>query len=202
MMVAETRAAAVTVLKACPEPRLRIFCVPYAGAGASAFRAWAGALPADLELISLQPPGRDRRISEPLSTSLSETVAGLVSDIVDLLDVPFAFFGHSMGALMAFEAARELRRRALPGPVHVIVSGIRAPRTPRRTPQLHRLPDAELVAELRRGGGPPPAGGGRETSAEFTARRFAGGHLYPVTNPAALIDALRTTLARYPRVPA
>jgi len=134
---------------------MRVFCVPYAGAGASAFRAWPNTFPDDIELCSLQPAGRERRIAEPLAVSMPDIVNPLVSDIVDLLDVPFAFFGHSMGALVAFEATRELARRNLGQPVHLIVSGVRAPRTIRRTPELHRLPDAQRVAELRRLGGTP-----------------------------------------------
>lgn len=252
MNVAGTRAPAVSIFKARPAPRLRVFCLPYAGAGASAFRLWDREFPDHVELISLQPPGRERRISEPLSGSVPDIVAMLATDIADLLDLPFAFFGHSMGALLAFEAARELRRRNLPGPVHVVASGMRAPQTPRRTRELHGLPDEQLVAELRRLGGTPDqvfaepellalvlpalradltacetydyrpepplacpisawrgttdrevnddelAAWRRETAAGFSMRRFAGGHLYPVTAMPVVTAALVATLARYP----
>jgi medium-chain acyl-[acyl-carrier-protein] hydrolase len=71
---------------------------------------------------------------------------------------PFALFGHSFGALLAFEIARELRRRGAPGPDHLFVSGRRAPRLPEPAPPLHGLPDAEFVAEIRsRFDGIPPA---------------------------------------------
>src|SRR5712692_10033670 len=79
-------AGAVTVLKARYHPRMRVSCVPYAGAGASAFRAWPNTFPDDIELCSLQPAGRERRIAEPLAVSMPDIVTPLVSDIVDLLD--------------------------------------------------------------------------------------------------------------------
>jgi medium-chain acyl-[acyl-carrier-protein] hydrolase len=65
------------------------------------------------------------------------------------LDVPFAFFGHSMGALVAFELARELRRRAWPGPMRLAVSGHQAPHRPDPDPPVAHLPDAEFIEEMR-----------------------------------------------------
>jgi medium-chain acyl-[acyl-carrier-protein] hydrolase len=71
------------------------------------------------------------------------------------LDVPFALFGHSLGALVSFELARQLRKLGLPDLVHLFVSGHRAPQIPRPGPLTHQWPDAEFVAELRRLNGTP-----------------------------------------------
>jgi surfactin synthase thioesterase subunit len=91
-----------------------------------------------------------------LLPALAPIVSSFAEAVAPLMDVPYVLFGHSMGALVGFELARDLRRRGLPEPMHVIVSGFRAPHLPRRTPELHRLPDSALVTELRRLGGTPP----------------------------------------------
>jgi medium-chain acyl-[acyl-carrier-protein] hydrolase len=133
-----------------------LFLLPFAGAGASAFRAWPAALPPDIEIYALQPPGRENRIAEPPLGSLMELVGALADDISGLILEPFAFFGHSMGALVAFELSRELRRRGQNEPAHLVVSGFRAPHLPARQPLLHQLEDDRLVAELKGLGGTPP----------------------------------------------
>jgi medium-chain acyl-[acyl-carrier-protein] hydrolase len=148
-------ARAVVRLRRSREPRLRLLCLPFAGGGASAFRGWPETLPPGVEVVALQLPGREGRIAEPAFRSLEPVVESLADATDGLLDVPFVLFGHSMGALLAFELARSLRRRDLALPAHLVVSGARAPHLPRRTRELHRLPDMALVAELRRLGGTP-----------------------------------------------
>lgn len=138
-----------------PGARLRLFCFPYAGAGASVYRSWRETLPAGVELCPVQLPGRERRIREPPRTRLPVLVGELGDALRSLLELPFAFFGHSMGALLAFELARELRRRGGPRPVHLFVSGHQAPRLPAPHPPVHHLPDGEFLAEIRRLNGTP-----------------------------------------------
>jgi len=92
-----------------PDARLRLFCFPYAGGGASVFYAWAEGSP-QMEVCPVQLPGRESRLSEPPFTRLPPLVQALASDIRTHLDKPFAFLGHSMGATIAFELARELAR--------------------------------------------------------------------------------------------
>jgi medium-chain acyl-[acyl-carrier-protein] hydrolase len=133
-----------------------LFLLPFAGGGASAFRAWPAALPSDIEIYALQLPGRENRITEPPFGSLPDLVRELANDISGLTREPFAFFGHSMGALVAFELSRELRRRGQNEPVHLVVSGFRAPQLPPRQPPLHHLADASLADELKGLGGTPP----------------------------------------------
>ncbi|MBB4637945.1 thioesterase II family protein [Longimicrobium terrae] len=140
-----------------PRARLRLFCLAHAGGGASAFRGWADALPAEVEVCPVQLPGRENRIGEPAITRMEPLIDALLPAVAPYLDLPFALFGHSNGALIAFELARRLRAEGRPGPVHLFASGRRAPdRSSGREPTSH-LPDAEFLADLHRLGGLPDA---------------------------------------------
>jgi medium-chain acyl-[acyl-carrier-protein] hydrolase len=132
-----------------PAAPARLFCFPHAGGAASAYFGWGRALP-ELEVVSLQIPGREGRMREPLLVDSSILVTRLADALETRLDRPYFFFGHSMGALMAYEVALELRRRQCPLPSHLYVSGRRSPTLPDPCVQLHRLPDRELVRELNR----------------------------------------------------
>lgn len=147
-----------TVPKPNPAARLRLFCFPFAGGSATFFRSWAEQFPPDLqyrtELCAVRFPGHERR-NEPLFTRLAPIVDMLRPAVAAYASLPFAFFGHSMGALVSFELARELRRRRMQGPVHIIVSGHRAPHLPDPNPAFHRLPDPEFLTALRKYGGTP-----------------------------------------------
>lgn len=141
--------------KPSPQARLRLFCFPYAGGGVSIFRAWSDTLPADVEVCPLQFPGRGTRLMEPPFTQLSPLVQALAEALFPLLDKPFAFFGHSLGALVSFELARRLRRRYAVQPVRLFISADRAPQIPNRDPAIHSLPEGEFLTELRRLKGTP-----------------------------------------------
>lgn len=138
-------------------PRLRLFCLPYAGGGASAFRLWGERLPWEVEVCPVYLPGREHRLREPAFTRLTLLVEALAEELWPALDVPFALFGHSMGALISFELTRYLRRNALPMPVQLFVSAHRGPQLPMRRAPAHNLPDDELIDLLRRFGGTPQA---------------------------------------------
>jgi len=138
-----------------PQARLRLFCFPYAGTGDSIFRTWPDGLPADVEVCPVQFPGRGTRLMETPFTQLSHLVQALAQALVPLLDKPFAFFGHSMGALVGFELARQLRRQSGVQPVRLFVSAARAPQIPHRDRPIHALPEGEFLAELRRLNGIP-----------------------------------------------
>src|SRR5205085_7998711 len=100
----------VTIPRPNPAARLRLFCFPDAGAGASVFFTWPSQLPPDVELAAVQPPGREARLSETPYSDMMELVEKLGEVLEPHMNVPFAFFGHSNGAIMAFELARRLRR--------------------------------------------------------------------------------------------
>jgi medium-chain acyl-[acyl-carrier-protein] hydrolase len=138
-----------------PQARLRLFCFPYAGTGASIFRTWSDGLPADVEVCPVQFPGRGTRLMETPFTQLSPLVDALAQALVPLLDKPFAFFGHSLGALVGFELARQLRRQSGAQPVRLFVSADRAPQIPHRERPIHALPEGEFLVELRRLNGIP-----------------------------------------------
>jgi surfactin synthase thioesterase subunit len=135
-----------------------LFCFPHAGVGAAIFRLWPADLPAELEVCGVQLPGRTTRMAEPAVTSLASLVDAISRAITPCLDIPFAFFGHSMGAVLAVEVTRTLAAGGLPLPRHLFVSGRRPPHVPDPESPLRGLSDPEFVAEInRRYGGIPPA---------------------------------------------
>jgi medium-chain acyl-[acyl-carrier-protein] hydrolase len=129
---------------------MRLFCFPYAGSGGSVFHAWGGDFPAEIEVAAAVLPGREQRAKEPPETNLMRLVGRLAESLSPVLDRPFAFFGHSLGALTAFELTRELRRRGLPIPRHLFVAARPAPQDPPPDGPLHQLPHDEFVAEVCR----------------------------------------------------
>jgi medium-chain acyl-[acyl-carrier-protein] hydrolase len=141
-----------------PDAPLRLFCLPYAGGAASVFFSWAGALPDGIDLCLVELPGRAGRITEPPFRRIAPLVEATAAALEPYLDRPFALFGHSMGALVAFELARLLRRRGAPLPAHLFVSGASAPRPrlPAGRP-MYSLPTPEFVAKLREFNGTPEA---------------------------------------------
>lgn len=138
--------------------RLKLFCLPYAGGGASIFRLWSRSLPAQVEVVPVQYPGREGRIMEKPFDRVELLVDALLAAIRPQLDdKPFAFFGHSLGGLTSFVLTRRLRREGAPPPLHLFVSGFRAPQLPDRDPPIYHLPEPEFISELRRLNGTPEA---------------------------------------------
>ena len=128
---------------------VRLFCFPYAGGDAQVYRAWSRHLPPSVEVLAARLPGRGLRIKEAPFRDLVPVVAAVASAATPYLDRPFAFFGHSMGALISFELARLLRERGVRGPAHLFVSGCRAPQLRGGEPITYDLPDAEFIEYLR-----------------------------------------------------
>ena len=143
-------------LNANPDARFRLFCFPYAGGNPAIFREWVGALGGRAELFTMQLPGRGARFSEAPLRSAGLIVHHLANAILPLMDRPCIFFGHSNGALLCYELARELARRGEPGVEHVVVSAKRAPHLARLGPVVFDLPDAEFIDVLRDYEGTPP----------------------------------------------
>jgi medium-chain acyl-[acyl-carrier-protein] hydrolase len=134
---------------------MRLFCFPYAGGGASIFRGWAEQLPKYLEVCPVQLPGRGGRMMESPFCSLGPLIEALTQAMLPYLDIPFTFFGHSMGAIICFELARQLRRRLLPEPLHLFASGRNAPQIREEGPFDYDLPDPEFIEKLRGLNGTP-----------------------------------------------
>jgi medium-chain acyl-[acyl-carrier-protein] hydrolase len=134
---------------------LRLFCFPYAGGAANVFHQWSSLLPPSIEVCAVQPPGRGSRLLEEPFTDLVELVRAAAGALLPYMDRPFALFGHSMGALVAFELARLLRREWLRGPLCLFVGGRCAPQIPETRPPLHALPEPQLLKELELMNGTP-----------------------------------------------
>ena len=129
---------------------LRLICLPFAGGSSAVYHRWRPFVPSEIDLVPLSLPGREGRISEPLATDLRQLAGQFAADMPPIFDRPFALLGHSLGAWLAFELAQELRRRADPPPLALVIAACPPPHQPLRDPTLHRLPDAELVAEVSR----------------------------------------------------
>ncbi|HET6976592.1 MAG TPA: alpha/beta fold hydrolase [Pyrinomonadaceae bacterium] len=143
----------------CPKPnpraRMRLFCFPYAGGRAAIFRTWPDELPPEIEFYAIELPSRGKRIRESPITRMEPLVRGIAGAVEPLLDKPFCFFGHSMGALTSFELARLLRRERRPQPSYLFVSGSAAPQIPDAHPCTYDLPEPEFLDVLRRLNGTP-----------------------------------------------
>ena len=134
---------------------IRLFCFPYAGASAQIFRGWQDRLPSEIEVSPVHLPGRGRRSREKAFTELLPLAEVLADALLSHTDKPYALFGHSIGAIIAFELARVLRHEGGPLPLHLFVSGCRAPQLTCTRHRTYDLPSAELVRRLRRLNGTP-----------------------------------------------
>jgi medium-chain acyl-[acyl-carrier-protein] hydrolase len=134
---------------ACPRPdpraSVRLFCLPYAGGGGSVFRQWPGGLSGIAEVCPIVLPGREARFRERPFTRMEPLIAALAEAMADRLDRPFALFGHSMGALIAFELCRSLRRERGLSPVRLFISGSRPPHASFSDADVSDLPDEAFL---------------------------------------------------------
>ncbi|MGI9308570.1 MAG: thioesterase II family protein [Gammaproteobacteria bacterium] len=143
------------VLRPAGDPvpgRMKLFCFPCAGGGASMYFSWAEMLGQHIELVAVQLPGREWRISEDVLEDLHELADVVFAGIREELVAPYAFLGTSLGALLAFEVARRVRAEGLPEPAHLFVCAAGAPQIPEPAPLFH-LPDDEFVQEIKELGG-------------------------------------------------
>jgi medium-chain acyl-[acyl-carrier-protein] hydrolase len=132
-----------------------MFCFPYVGGGAHIFNDWRRAIPEHVGLYAIQLPGRGRRFCEAPLDRLQPMVAAIAEALARFDDLPFVFFGHSMGALVAFETARALRRGACQGPAWLFASGFRAPQLADDDAPIHDLPEPAFLAKLQELEGTP-----------------------------------------------
>jgi medium-chain acyl-[acyl-carrier-protein] hydrolase len=136
----------------CPKPSsgagLRVFCLPHAGTGASAFRGWAQLADPYMEVWCVQLPGREARIREKPFENIDALVEAVVRPLLEFVDRPFALYGHSVGALVAFELARKLRDRHGLMPAHLFVGACPAPHIPWPHAPLRALPDDQVLDQI------------------------------------------------------
>ena len=141
-----------------PEAAFRLFCFPRAGGGVASFRSWPEDSHAEIEVALVQPPGRETRLREAPVTTMESLASSICGAMTDLLDRPYALYGHSLGAKVAFETSMELRRRGLPAPVYFFAAASAAPTVPWTRPLVHSLSDFELLQEIQRRYGGVPQG--------------------------------------------
>ncbi|HET8841108.1 MAG TPA: alpha/beta fold hydrolase [Ktedonobacteraceae bacterium] len=136
---------------------LRLLCFPYDGGGASIYRQWHDLLPSSIEVWAIQLPGRENRIGEEPLLQLSHFIKMTEEALFPFLEdgTPYAFFGHSMGALLSFELTQALRKQGYPLPVYLFVSGRSAPQRPLRTKPTYNLPEDAFIEALKRLNGTP-----------------------------------------------
>jgi surfactin synthase thioesterase subunit len=137
------------VLAPRPDAAVRLVCFPHAGGTAASYAGWARALEPDaaIEVIGAELPGRDRRSGDAPCTDLDRIVGGFLDLLAPLLDRPLALFGHSLGAIAAFEIARRLRHLAADAPAHLFVSGACAPQLARSSDPLTAIDDDAAFLE-------------------------------------------------------
>src|SRR5215212_4143830 len=156
LTVSERRTPWFNCARPDSQPRLRLFCFPYAGGGASIYRGWENYLPPGVEVWPAQPPGRGSRFKEPALDRMETLVAAAATALEPFLDLPIALFGHSVGALASFELAHRLVEQFGVTVRHLFVSGARAPQFPRNRHRIHDLPEDEFLTELKTLNGTPP----------------------------------------------
>ena len=152
-------------------PAMRLFCFPHAGGSTASFSHWPGKLSQDIDVVAISPPGRGSRMGEPLPDDIAVMARTIADGLRTQSDVPFAFFGHSFGSLVAYETARELQRRGQAAPVLLIASAHQAPTLSASEPStwLHALPDDEFLEKaLACGFVPEEAAGNAELLAILT----------------------------------
>ena len=135
--------------------KAKLICFPYAGGSAHIFHNWESSLPAGVELVLVQPPGRGHRIIEPLATSMQEWVQSLLPIITPHMSQPYVLFGHSLGSRFAFETMLQCLRLGVRPPLHFIASASRGPQFKSAQTPIWELPDAAFVAEMTKLGGTP-----------------------------------------------
>jgi len=135
-----------------PDSRARLVCFPHAGGSATYFFPVSAALAPEFEVLAVQYPGRQDRRSDPFIDTIDKLADRIHEALLPVIKPPFAFFGHSMGASLAFEVARRLEERDDLVPVMVFASGRRAPSRVREE-NVHLRDDAGIAEEMRRLGG-------------------------------------------------
>jgi len=132
----------------CPQAAVQLVCLPHAGGSAPFYRPVAQALHPRIEVLAVQYPGRQDRLREPMVDNLPDLADRIARVLASALDRPYAIFGHSMGATLAYEVGVRLEAAGRP-PLHVFASGRRAP-SRHRDESVHRETDVGIIAELRR----------------------------------------------------
>jgi medium-chain acyl-[acyl-carrier-protein] hydrolase len=138
-----------------PNAKLRLICLPYAGGNAAIYHQWSNKIINDIELISLQPPGRSYRLQETPFNDMEKLIDDLMQVLPSILDKPYVIFGHSLGSRIGFELIHRCQSLGLRLPDHFIASGSRGPQVPCLEEQSYHLPDDQFILKLKEMDGTP-----------------------------------------------
>lgn len=134
--------------------RLRLFCFPFAGSSASVFRPWIDQLPEGIEVLGIQLPGRENRLSEPCIRNMEEIVERLEVSIRQYCEPPFVFFGHSLGSLIAYQLLHRIEEISGLTADLFFASGSPAPHSCPTSNVPLRFSQAQILSDLERISGP------------------------------------------------
>lgn len=140
------------------QKKIKLFCFPYAGGSAAAYNKWKQYLDKGIELHTVELAGRGRRIYDPLYDSMDEAVNDVYKIVIpQIADMPYCFFGHSMGGIIAYELALKIRELKKPRPRHIFFSGRGAPhiRGSEDERKIHTMTEEEFKKEIIELGGTP-----------------------------------------------
>lgn len=137
------------------ESILKLVCLPHAGGSAQAYQSWRRAFPPEISLVAVQYPARGNRARDPMPCDAQALVGEIADALEDMIDEPYALYGHSMGAMMSYALAYEMKQRNWPAPLHMVVSASRAPQCPLERTPMHQLDDKAFIGELEKLGGTP-----------------------------------------------
>lgn len=135
--------------------KIKLFCIPYAGASAVVYSKWKKSLAEFVELYEVELPGRGKRYSEPFSNSIEEVVEDIFKQIKDQLSDGgrYSFFGHSMGSIIVYELVYKIRELLNSNPVHIFFSGRSSPDFKEEDKVMYMLPEDEFKIEIKKFGG-------------------------------------------------
>ncbi|MBE2224880.1 MAG: thioesterase [Anaerolineae bacterium] len=143
----------------CPKyvttPKLRLICFPPAGSGTVIYQKWAKQIPPEVEMWIMRLPGRETRLREPTLTHVSTIVESVAEMLIPHLQQPYILFGHSLGSLVCFELCCYLRENKRPLPLHLLLSGHRAPHRPPLNPPVHQANNQIFLDRIKKMGGTP-----------------------------------------------
>lgn len=135
-----------------PDAKIRLFCFPHGGGGPQAYLDWAKKLSKEIEVMAICLPGRSMRFKEDLFTNMDDIISNISKDFVSYTDKPFAFFGHSIGAVLSFEVAKKLEKNGLPGPIHLIASALPSPEFISLKSTMYLFSDDKLISMVKEWG--------------------------------------------------
>lgn len=145
----------ITPVKADGTTKLRLFCFPFAGGVSSYFNAWQPKIAQGVELCPVMLPGREKLVRQTPISDIHQLCNALLDQLDPHINVPFVFFGHSMGALIAYELAQLMCKLSITPPLHLFLSAFPAPGLLARPAPIHNLSDSEFKAAIASFNGTP-----------------------------------------------